>query len=256
MQASQLNAIWGFTMMRQAGFSLLELLLVLAASSTFLFAIYQLFFHHQQQYQQQLLLQSQENSRLALHVLKNNIQTAGAAGCNSLMERSIYEIDGKIHIEKAAYLRANLAQNMTYTFDPVYITQENLFKESDSLLISDCEHAEFFTVKQIKEGIQGQILYHDGLSRAYHPNAQVMRWQVDTYYVVPNESKLALYQKTISPDTAAVELVSGLDDWVVEYAVLQNNTPTFLKAAQVNDWSKVRGVVINDFNIVLYNAKH
>ncbi len=245
-------------MMRQAGFSLLEILLVLAVSSTFLFAIYQLFFHQQQQYQQhQLLLQLQENNRLALHILKNNIQTAGEAGCRSLTDRSIYEVDKKIYIEKGSYQRANLAHDMTYTFDPIYITQEKLFKENDVLLIADCQHAEFFTPKQVKEGEFGQILYHKGLSQTYSMNAQVMRWQVDTFYVAKHdESTLALYQKTISPDTSAVELVSGLKDWVVEYAVLQNDTPTFLTAAQINDWSKVRGVVINDFNIVLYNAKH
>ncbi len=75
--------------MRQAGFSLLELLLVLAASSTFLFAVYQLFFHQEQQYHhQQTVLAAQENTRLALHLLKKNLQAAGNAGCGSVANLS------------------------------------------------------------------------------------------------------------------------------------------------------------------------
>ncbi|MFA6037689.1 MAG: prepilin-type N-terminal cleavage/methylation domain-containing protein [Legionellales bacterium] len=244
-------------MNKQAGFSLLELLLVLAASSTFLFAVYQLFFHQQQQYHlQQDLLQTQENSRLALHILKNNIETAGEAGCGSLENlilhdhvghhpRAIYEENSKIYIEKASYERSNLSQAMGFTYEPIYITQKNLFESGDILLISDCTHGDLFQVTDVN----GHVLQHNGLSRMYGMDAIVARWQVDTFYF-----KSGLYQKTLLPEKSAIELVSGIEDVDVRYGILKNNTPVFLIAEDISDWDSVRGVAFKHFNVVLYNA--
>ncbi|MGA2654493.1 MAG: prepilin-type N-terminal cleavage/methylation domain-containing protein [Gammaproteobacteria bacterium] len=257
-------------MTKQAGFSLLELLLVLTISSLFLFSLYQLFFHQQQQYvDQQVLLQSQENSRLAAHLLKNQMQFAGEAGCGSLANlilvdhishhpRAIYEKNNKIYIEKASYERANLSQVMMDIFDPIYIQQEDLFAEDDIVLISDCTYADLFQIKQIKNNVQGQILYHTGLSRTYTQNAQIMRWQVDSFYVTTHKTaqdKFTLFQKTVLPDKPAIELVEKLDDWQVQYALLANNSPQFLSAEEVQQWADVRGIIINHFNIIFYNAQ-
>lgn len=243
--------------MRETGYSLLELLLVLAASSTFLFAIYQLFFHQQQQYHaQQDLLAMQENERLAFHILKKNMETAGEAGCGSIAHlilhdhvkqapRAIYEENSKIHIEKASYERTNVAQAMGSVHESIHMTQKNLFESGDILLISDCTHGDLFQANDVN----GYVLQHKGLSRIYGTDAQVMRWQVDTFYFTP-----ALYQKTILPDKPAIELVATLEDFDVEYAILKNNTPLFLKAQEITDWADVRGVAFKHFNVVLYNA--
>ncbi len=295
-------------MKQQAGFSLLELLLTLAASSLFLFSIYQLFFHQQQQYhQQQRLLAMQENKRLALHILHNTIQGAGDAGClpvshlhfhNNIVQLSVdakiaqgYAIYGfhgheggwtpalpaqligkvatqtdVIWVEKASYERANLTQTMRVASDPIYISQKKLFEIGDVVLIADCKHADLFTVNQVSEYSQGQILHPNQLSRHYGKDAQVMRWEIDSYYLAPHSQDplvLALYQKKILPDTAAVELAFGFDTFNVEYALLSKHTPEFLKANTVLDWQKVTGLVLSietghlpsQLNIVLHNVQ-
>jgi hypothetical protein len=291
-----------------AGFSLLEVLLVLVGGSLFLFSVYQLFFYQQGQYrQQQGVLVTQENMRLGLHILKKRLFAAGEAGCVSVSNLSFYNhvnhlaVDLKITqghaiygfyghesgwdpalplqlsggvaaqtdvvwVEKASYERAHLARAMMHADDPVYITQKKLFEVDDVVLIADCTHADLFIINAIEEGEEGQTLHTGGLSRTYGADAQVMRWQVETYYLAPHSqdaSQLALYQKILLPDTPAVELLLGLEDLSIEYGLLLNNTPTFLTASAVNDWAQVRGLLLYlqgaalppaQLNVVLYNA--
>ncbi len=249
-------------MQKMAGFSLLELLSVLSVSSILLFSVYSLFFHQQQrQYEHQNLLKADENVRLAFHLLKKQIQVAGEASCARVDIPVIYGFSDVIRVEKAAYERANLAREMKNPHDAIAIAQKNLFEKGDVVLITDCVHADFFVVNTVNESATGQVIYPQHLSRSYGMDAQVMLWQVDTFYLAPSASDpsiLALYQKTLSPEQPAKELVAGIDTLQVQYA-LSGHTANFVSANEVFDWKKVKGVSISlgiqgQFNIVIASA--
>lgn len=290
--------------MKTKGFTLLELLIVLAASSLFLLAIHQLFFHHQQQYhQQKILLETQENYRISLHLLKNALQAAGEAGCQSvpllvsnqvtyspvdlkiLQGYALYGFYGHeagwspalpnalmgkvmpntdvVMVEKASYERANLAQAMIDLHAPIYTTQSQLFSKGDIALIVDCEYADLFVVNDMANGINGQIIYPNQLSRAYGVDAQVMRWQMDAYYLaVHDDGTSGLYKKTLLPDLPAVEWVLGIDQFRVQYGVLVGGSAGFINADVIHQWADVRGLLLSvqtgeqlssELNVVLYN---
>lgn len=291
--------------MKSAGFSLLEILCVLAISSLLLLAVYPLFFHQEQQYQQQNnMLIAQENTRLALHLLKKNIQTAGEAGCLSvadlklynhltdlplelkiIQQYAIYGFDGHangwtpslpaqltnvapqtdvIWVEKASYDRTHLARAMQHQNEAIYTRASALFQSEDILLIADCQHADLFQASYVQNTENGQVIYADALSRIYGTDAQVMRWEVDTYYIAKGQdASLALFQKKLLPERKAVEQVSNLEGFEIAYALLSNQTPLFLNAAQVTHWPSVRGLLLtikpqhaqpSQFNVVLFNA--
>lgn len=273
-------------MQKMAGFSLLELLSVLAVSSILLFAVYTLFFHQQQrQYDHQHLLKADENFRLAFHLLKKQIQAAGEASCAPIDTPAIAGFSGQtlgwtpalpaqltgkvapnsdvIWIEKANYTRANLARGMKNENDVIEITQKQLFAQGDLILITDCVSADFFVAHEVSETTTGQRIYPQRLPRSYGIEAQIMRWQIDAFYLAPSAtdaSVLALYQKPLLPEHSAKELIAGVDTLKVQYAI-PSDTPTFVSADAVKDWAQVKGVSVSlgvqnqpliPFNIILF----
>lgn len=284
----------------RAGFSLLEMMIVLTLSSTFVFAVYQLFFHQQQQYHhQQAMLVTQENTRLALHILQKNLSNAGEAHCQNpahlILENQVAHLPMELKlfqghflygyhgdnnrwdpplpaqlahkvsnntdvvvVEKASYARARLARAMLHAEDPIHLLEKNLFKAGEIVLIADCTHADLF---MISPGSSADVLQHLppenhslALNHLYGLDAQVMRWQVDAFYLAPtsrDKTLMALYQYPLLPNGASVELVFGVENLAVEYALLQQGIPIFSRADDSLNWSEVRGVLLH----VLSSAK-
>jgi type IV pilus assembly protein PilW len=259
--------------MRERGFSLLELLMVAGLGSLFLLIVFQLFSYQQQEYHhQQALLITQENTRIALQLLQKNLQAAGEAGCQSgvdlLLANQVAQLPMPIRllqgytvyggqtegiiVEKASYERSSLSQAMMHSDDPIYLTQKKIFNPGEIVLIADCTHADLFMISSID---QDHILQHitpanhsAHLNHVYGLDAQVMRWQIDSYYISPSsrdENIWALYQHRLLPKQSTVELISGIHQFTVQYAFMLQGVPEFLQANSVTDWTKLRGLLLH-----------
>ncbi len=202
-------------MANSAGFSLLELMIVLGLSSLVLLASQEFFTHAQQRYlAQQAVLRAQENTQLALQILHNALQTAGEAGCLSsaqlpftsqvrhlpiqltlLPVTGFFGHEGRwqpplpyylahrpaintdvVLIEHAGYARAHLTKAMTTVQDPIHIP-EQLFAAGDIVLIADCHRADLFKISAVQNEAKGQVLQH--LSPENHSAALSHVYAVD-----------------------------------------------------------------------------
>jgi prepilin-type N-terminal cleavage/methylation domain-containing protein len=254
-----------------AGFSLLEVLIVLAISSTFFLTIYTLFSHHEKQYHhQEILFQREENHRLALHVLQKHLQQAGDAGCArggdlqitnhvAVLPRTVGLLRGEILyaeseqviIEKASYARSHLAYPMLQGIDPIAVNQANLFKTGDIVLIANCTRGDLVQIVHIAGN---QLFHHAHIDHLYGVDAQVMRWEIDGYYFVEKDNEtVSLYHKKLMPAQASVELVDNLQPMVIEYGLLAQGSAAFVSADKVSDWTSVRGLAISSLMVPLYN---
>lgn len=147
---------------------------------------------------------------------------------------------------------ARLSGNMVSDNANIQLTHNpDQLQAGDLLMIADCLTADIFAASSVSQsgGNSNVTIAHatnynldNRLSKAYGPDASVMRVRRHSYFVATENAIPGLYR--IDGDGNAMRLVEGVEDMHVLYG---ENTDggssrlanTYRRAAAVNDWSRV-----------------
>lgn len=204
----------------------------------------------------------QENARIAFQILAQDIRMAGYMGCfgsvpnvatqatpsppfdiNTVVvgENGTNFTDGlsgtdAITIRRASTNSVFLKGNMASDNANIQVSSNPYgFKAEDILFISDCTSADIFCATGVSSAASTVTITHaiagsgtcgnkipPKLSKIYGPDAQVMAFVQNTYYIRPNPAgEPALYRIPWNGDAlgSAEELVEGIYDMQITYGV-------------------------------------
>ena len=243
---------------RVSGSLLIELLITIAISSLLLGCVFGILYASQRSYHLQASLNSiAHHAAMAIDLLTEDIQAAGYIGCKRLnlpiQNKEPYVItpqnklrgtDTEILIRRASLPVATLINMLDASI--LAVDSISSFSPHDVLMISDCRHAEIFAVKRVMQD-QKLIVTSEPLLALYGKNAEISYFMSNHYFVGPTARKdqhghrlSALFVRDIHH--RKLELVEGITHLAFNYAVLVHGQLQQLKADQIADWSKVRGV--------------
>jgi prepilin-type N-terminal cleavage/methylation domain-containing protein len=261
---------------KNCGLTLIELLIAMLLSSIVLLTAYTLL-NYQQHYfaQHKAQIQLEQNKRFAQFMLSNAIRQAGFFGCRSLANSKItnHASDNKSPNNKSlvavfayqamgsswrpalpagikvkpgtdvlAIMYVNpstaiLSTPMLKPTDYISLNKTSLFNSGDIVVISDCEHADIFTIKQIN-GYKKQLQHTTPLSKAYGIPTEVGQLMHYLFYIQPDDSLYMLDNSKI-PE----ELVDHISNLKLLFATLDAPS-NFVTANAINDWSQVHSVEV------------
>jgi type IV pilus assembly protein PilW len=231
------------------GAILIELMMTIALSLMLLMTLMQLYLTTLHSVRLQMALQQiQHQAATAISILRSSVHQSGYIGCPKLSES--FPMDGELTVQNklqgiqsntlqvrhAASEHATLVEGM-HNKNLIFASSEPHFPAGTIVLISNCQHAEIFTVKTSIHVRRGQKLISDhSLHYRYDKNSEVSRYINDTFYI----SKSTLYRKDMAGKKT--RLVSGIEDMQFEYTVKSEDQFIQLKTEQIADWSQVVGV--------------
>lgn len=148
---------------------------------------------------QQALNQIQQNAKITIDILNSDIHKAGYIGCARLTadfpifsstpytltfnNRISSQVSNEIVIRHASFPNAIMTAPMLDS-SILTITQHVHFVAGDIAMISDCQRAEIFQMKEIKTFKDKQIIHtFSPLQHKYGPYAEVSRLEINTYFV-------------------------------------------------------------------------
>lgn len=245
--------------------TLLELLICIALSLTIVSGLSSIYWITEKNHQQQLALNIiEDNARTAFHILKNDIQYAGYIGCAKLKTddvidannrpylspwNRVYGTENRITVIHANKLSAKVLK-IADDASSVWVAATPVFKKDNIVMISSCQHAEVFSLKEVS--------YFNAMQRlsaispwhyAYDSSSEVSRLNQNTYFVKATNRK-DLHGKSISAlyveniQHKVTELVEGVAAMKLKYDVKINDKIISMSADEVTDWSAVKGVSI------------
>jgi hypothetical protein len=248
-----------FTLHR--GLTLLELMLALASTIIIMLSLTTMFVTLNKNIAtQNALNQITENASYAVRVFRNTIHQAGNIGCarlqtgfpiKSTLDYNITpqnKLQGSTHaitVRGASLINAGLLKVMADNKN-MYVAAKPLFLRGDVAIISDCQSAEIFIVKNAS--VYGQIQHMEStepLAKKYNETAAVSFFEINTL-LVKNTGRAqvnALYELNLHH--RKTELVEGIDEIIFSYDVKQANHSLTLNADQITDWSMVVGITID-----------
>jgi hypothetical protein len=246
---------------RISGLTLLELMLALASTIIIMLCLTTMFVTLEKNIAtQNALNQIAENASYAVRILRNTIHQAGNIGCarlqtgfpiKSMLDYNITpqnKLKGSAHaitVRGASLLSAGLLKAMADN-ENSYVAAKPLFLSGDVVIISDCQSAEIFIVKNVS--VYGQVQHLQSatpLVKKYNETAAVSFFEINTLLVknTGREHVNALYELNLHQRKA--ELVEGIDEILFSYDVIQDNNSLTLSADQITDWSLVVGINVD-----------
>lgn len=246
-------------MKSHSGFGLIELMIAVTIGLLLLSMILQIYLTNLNSYRLQLALnQVQQNAKTAIDILNTEIHQAGYIGCAHLTydfpifsyppytlmshnKISSQKVD-EITIRRADFPAAVLIEPMQDT-SILSVSHHVRFSSGDILIISNCNQAEIFEVKEIKSFQGGQkIISHYPLHHQYEQQTEVSRFVINTYFIANTHRRYAngkpiysLFVKDINQRKS--ELIEGIQQMRIRYLINHDEA------------SSVAGVSI-DFNVV------
>lgn len=253
------------------GFILTELMLGATLSLMLLSILLNIYLTVRHSYSLQKSLNTiQENAQLASDIFTTEIHKAGYIGCPHLTEdfplisHTSHTLTSKnkltgtsvptITVRYADFPSAVLIQPM-HTFDTLYTSNNVHFSPGDVLIISDCQNAEIFKLKNMNRFKDKQKLVSvSPLNTKFLPQAEVSRLIVNQYFIAKTndqnndeQSSSSLFVENILH--RKTELVGGIDKMQVLFSIIQEGNIVEVPAEMILDWSKIMGVAIH-FNMV------
>jgi hypothetical protein len=192
--------------------------------------------------QKNMLLQNawvsiQDNSRTSMQILQSAIRIAGYRGCSTFPVESLapYHPVLKKPNTNGITIKAIDPDNSTlirdiYDNHTLYLSGTNTFKNTDSLVITNCKTTETFKIRSQSKKSDGSIalLTEAPLHHRYKIYSEVSRLLIDSYYIAKTTRKdkkgnfiYALYHEDIH--ARKLEIVEGVEDMKISYGVLENN---------------------------------
>jgi Tfp pilus assembly protein PilW len=136
------------------------------------------------------------------------------------------------------------------TNDVLSVTEHPAFSSGDLLFISDCKSIDFFIAKLIEKHAGSQtITAFMPLSRTYHADAEVGRFEINAYFISQTDRFDALGQPINAlyikqGESAKKELVEGIDSMEIMYDISEEGQRIKVSSNELTDGSKVTGVSI------------
>jgi hypothetical protein len=115
----------------------------------------------------------------------------------------------------------------------------------DSLVITDCKHAEIIKAKYISSGVHSQrIKLWDTLRYDYDRSAEIGRLEINKFYVAKSTDAAvnALFMQNINGSNT--EMVSGIHAMKFLYSVRGSSSLNDIPAREIDNWSAVQGVAL------------
>lgn len=293
--------IYGFrTRRNQTGISLVELMVALVLGLIISGAVMQVFITSKNVYRmQESMARIQENGRFASEFLARDLRMAGYMGCGNLDRVAVNVIaeppsdfmnfdsstfllgvnnaaagnpvgakpgTDYVEVRRASGDSVRLTGNLSPSNANIQILEnKHGFKPNDTLIISDCVHADVFNAVSVSgsnnhNDKKATIAHSSGgntnnkLSKLYGSDAEVMAYESITYYVAPSgrttpsgraiDSLWILIKNSVGAGTP-IELVEGVENLQLEFGVDttgNRNLNSYVTANNVTDWSRVLSV--------------
>lgn len=217
---------------------------------------------------QNALYTIQENGKSASAIFTSAIHQSGHIGCARLthdfplISHSSYQLNasnkihGTHHEVTVRYMEyPNIVLNKNMKDDQIlYAGNEIIFKPADIVIISNCKHAEIFSIKHIhfKNGSQ-EIVPSRPLHYSYEKFSELGLLAVNRYYIAKTnrinqngQPVYALFLQTIHGQKT--ELIENIKNMKITYTIKQAKKLKEIYAEQIFDWSQVAGAAI-DINL-------
>lgn len=249
-------------MQKILGSTLIELMLAMTIGVLLLSLIIEIFIVSKSIFARQIALyQVQDNAKMALSMIEEDITHAGYIACPRLskdfavrasppysltIHNKIAGSENEITIIHAEFAKVTLQSIQDQSH--LNVSNETHFTKNDILVISDCSHAEIVRITKILSYPNMQkIQLSTPLHYKYDKNTEISRLSSHTYFIAPshldeNKGKKinALFVKNIK--NINEELVPGIDHLQFTYDILVNNKLTTIRSPPIND--KLIGVAI------------
>lgn len=255
----------------EQGYSLLELLIAITLALFLSAGMINIFIHSKDTYRlTHSLNRIRTNARIAFSALSRDIHMAGLIGCISLIDFLPLHTDlspdsnlvvwhkgnttAKLALPNLKRIQTNsdiiLIQSMNPNTIPVkfakgsqiYLMRRAIFRPNDSLLISDCQHAEAFHWG------------HINLSYSYSVDSELGFLDKIIYYIgdtgrisETGERIYALYRRNLNkPSNKPIELVEDIENMSIRLGLKNENGNFYYEEAdKIKQWSGVRSVEIS-----------
>jgi prepilin-type N-terminal cleavage/methylation domain-containing protein len=213
-------------MRRQAGFTLIEIMVSLFLSSIILIVLMQHHISIKYHYVQlETALDDAIDKQLLADLMRDSIHQAGFTPCLSIDNLSVVDRrDAQQHVVSLALegntvLRVN---RMSPYFDEVLAvlgstrvlaTRLKDLRSAQSIVIADCTHAELHAVHQVSLTHEGQLLIlEEPLLSLYQPPIYIGEWMEERFFVPPQGGLFYHQRHTDALSSQVTRLQATLDN--------------------------------------------
>ncbi len=262
-----------------SGYSLIELMLAISLSLFLSMGMINIFIHSKNIYRlTQSLNTISSKARMAFHLLSHDIRMAGFIGCvrltdalsltryltgdTSLVVWHKGYTTAKLSLPKLARYQKDSDAILIQFLDPntfpikeaksnhVVLAHRRVFRFKDSLLISDCLHAEFIHWNNIH------------LTYSYQTDSEIGFFNKIIYYIADTrrisetgQTIYALYRRNLNQSFyKPIELIEGIKRMTIRLGMKnEDGTLCYRNANEVKHWTDARSVEIR---LLLTDVKH
>ncbi len=255
---------------REQGYSLIELMIAISLSLFLSVGIINIFIYSKNIYQlTQNLNIIATKARLAFHLLSHDIRMAGFIGCvrlkdvmtlnNHLSANTSLVVwhkgytTAKLSLSKLAQYQKDSDAILIQFLDPntfpvneaksrhIVLTNKMVFRPKDTLLISDCQHAELINWNNIH------------LTYSYQKGSEMGFFNKIIYYIADTRRMnemgqpiYALYRRNLNQSFyKPTELIEGIKRMSIKLGMKNNDGTLYYKNAnEVKHWANARSVEI------------
>jgi len=198
-------------MKTQAGFSLSELLVTLLLSSILITVLLQAYIHHKRQYRLvEQSIEKQIDINWVSDLVRLSVMNAGFTPCLPLSQlmRSNNQvenhplndliIDNQTQSLISQYMHSEFFEVFEFLTDKSFVVvNEARFRSKETIIISDCFHAEVHAITHIEKTGMGKVIFlQEPLIFHYSANAYLGRWIKEKWFIKQNKKgdKALYYQ--------------------------------------------------------------
>lgn len=261
-----------FNKKNQLGMTLIEMMLALSLSIFLISVVLKMYLiAESSQIAQTDLLTIQQNMQMISQILKHEVKASSYFGCAKFTDdfpfknNSIYILNQKNRIEKyqntdvkagtdairfwhASARSAFLVKTMR-GYSDLYVSASLPIKSGDNLIISDCQTAEIFQVKQVLviDNNTKKIVSKNPLSQFYKIHSEINLLEVVVYFIGANN---ALFTKDVRGNKS--ELVEGISQMKITIYQIENNKLTAHSVGDLTNSGEIKGI---SFDLDLLHKK-
>lgn len=243
---------------KNKGHTLIELSLSIFLMIILIQVLLSLYMGSQSSYQLQLALNDiQFEADRIFSILKEDIQKAGFIGCAKLSksfkveshfpytirnDNKLFGTDHSLTVQYASLPGSHLIE--PYLSERhLFVNANNKFTNNHVFIISSCSHSELFKADYIFHNGRYQILtLNHALYHQYDIYDELSFVIKNYYYTEKSKGDLALYR--ISNNKEILKIADHIRALRFLYTIKTGDHLDNLKAKQIQDWSRVIGVLI------------
>lgn len=267
------------------GMTLIEMMLALTLSLFIMGLLFEIYlFAENSRVAQTALITLQENAQLISRIFRKQIQSSTYFACAKLTDEfpfinnSPYMLDSKNRIGKyqdverktgtdgirfwqASTQNAVLAKTMR-GFSDLYVSTSITIKVDDDVMVSDCQSAEIFHVKQVVkiDNNTQKIVTSKPLNKLYGIHSEINMIEIKSYFIAPtervdknNQRIYALYIK--NNHDAKAELAEGITQMKIYFSTIEGNKLAEYSIDELVNATQVKGLsFVFDLTSVSINA--